>query len=134
MITVLANGCFDLLHAGHIAHLREAAAMGDRLVVALTADAFVAKGPGRPIQAWEDRAAVLEALRCVDQVVQSTSAYTAILKVRPTIFVKGIDYRHAEIEADREACRIVGAQIRFTTAPKRSTTEILKRARECVLR
>lgn len=107
--------------------------MGDRLVVALTSDAFVGKGPGRPIQKWEDRAAVLEALRYVDQVVESTSAYTAILKVRPTIFVKGIDYRHVEIEADREACRIVGAQLRFTTAPKRSTTEILKRVRECAL-
>lgn len=134
MVTVLANGCFDLLHAGHIAHLREAAGMGDRLVVALTADAFVGKGPGRPIQRWEDRAAVLGALRFVDQVVESTSAYTAILKVRPTIFVKGADYKIAEIEADREACRIVGAQIRFTTSPKKSTTEILKRVRECALR
>ena len=108
--------------------------MGDRLVVSLTADEFVCKGPGRPVQAWEDRAAVLAALRYVDQVVLSTSAYTAILKVRPTIFVKGIDYKFAEVEADREACRIVGAQMRFTTAPKRSTTEILMRARECALR
>lgn len=136
LVTVLANGCFDLLHAGHVEHLREARAMGHWLVVALTVDEAVGKGAGRPVQAWEDRAAVLGALRFVDQIVPSTDAASAIRRIRPRIFVKGADYAAAPPEADRLACEEVGAEFRFTTAPKRSTTETLRRlalaAREVV--
>ena len=97
IVSVLANGCFDLLHAGHVEHLREARAMGHWLVVALTVDEAVGKGPGRPVQTWEDRAAVLGALRFVDQIVPSTDAPSAIRKVRPRIFVKGADYAGADV-------------------------------------
>lgn len=127
IVSVLANGCFDLLHAGHVEHLREARAMGHWLVVALTVDEAVGKGPGRPVQTWEDRAAVLGALRFVDQVVPSTDAPSAIRRYRPRIFVKGADYAERVPEADRAACVEVGAEFRFTRAAKRSTTEILRR-------
>ena len=130
MKVVLANGCFDLLHAGHVAHLKEARAMGDRLIVALTADEHVNKGPGRPVWPWLVRCNALLELPCVDSVVISESAAEAILKVRPAIFVKGCDYSLCSLaEPDIHACAKVGAEIRFTTSGKRSTTEIIERMR-----
>lgn len=101
--------------------------MGHWLVVALTVDDAVGKGAGRPVQTWEDRAAVLSALRFVDQVIPSTDAASAIRRIRPRIFVKGADYAEAPPEADRLACEEVGAEFRFTRAAKRSTTETLRR-------
>ena len=129
MITVLANGCFDILHPGHLAHLREARAMGHRLIVALTADECVNKGKDRPFHKWVDRAALLRELRCVDAVIPTVSSVAAIRLVRPTIFVKGIDY----VKGDRftediaGACAEVGADLRFTRAPKQSIAETLRR-------
>lgn len=131
-MTVLANGCFDLLHVGHIRHLAAARAMGDRLVVALTVDAAVNKGPGRPINQWEERAEVLRALRFVDEVVPSASAFQAILAVRPRVFVKGIDYADSSaLDDDRAACRAVGAELRTTETPKTSSTELMRRIAKC---
>jgi rfaE bifunctional protein nucleotidyltransferase chain/domain len=132
VLTVLANGCFDLLHVGHVRHLIAARAMGDRLVVALTVDEAVRKGPGRPIVPWEDRAEMLLSLRCVDEVVPSESAFQAILAVRPRIFVKGIDYADSPaLDDDREACKTVGAELRLTDTPKNSSTELIKRIAKC---
>ena len=129
---VLANGCFDILHFGHILHLREARAMGTRLVVSLTVDEAVHKGTGRPLNKWLHRAGVLLELRCVDEVVPTDSAVNAIYEVKPHIFVKGIDYaggyRFTENIAD--ACQFVGAQIRYTTTPKMSATDLIKRTLE----
>lgn len=128
-IIVLANGVFDVLHLGHVRHLREAASMGDRLIVSLTTDEFVNKGPGRPLYPWGARAEVLMALRCVDRVVPTDSAINAILAVRPHVFVKGIDYagRDKWTEEIEVVCREVGAELRFTSSLKQSVTEIIKK-------
>lgn len=129
MITVMANGCFDLLHPGHVLHLKHAREMGDFLIVALTEDAHVNKGPGRPIYNWEQRAHLLRELRCVNSVVPSKSCTQSILRWRPDIFVKGCDYSMKTIgDGTYFACNLVGAKIRFTTTPKLSTTEAIRRA------
>jgi D-beta-D-heptose 7-phosphate kinase/D-beta-D-heptose 1-phosphate adenosyltransferase len=130
MSTVMVNGCFDLIHRGHIEHLRQAASFGDKLIVALTEDKFVNKGPGRPINAWADRAYVLQALRCVDYVYPTQNASAAIRLHKPHIFVKGIDYADggAWTEDVEKACRDAGAQLMFTTTPKKSATDIIRRA------
>lgn len=128
MRIILANGCFDLLHPGHVEHLREARAMGTSLVVGLTADEHVNK-PGRPIQSWDERAAMLKSLRCVTRVIKCKDAVHAIFLVQPHVFVKGADYQKVLPEEAR-ACDAIGAEIRFTKAVKRSTTELIKRIRE----
>lgn len=132
MKIVLANGCFDVLHVGHARHLREAKEMGDILIVSLTLDANVNKGPGRPVNAWEDRRELLMDLRCVHSVVPTATACDAIRAVRPDIFVKGIDYVGGKAFSENilTACREVGAEIRYTQSEKRSATEIIKRALE----
>jgi D-beta-D-heptose 7-phosphate kinase/D-beta-D-heptose 1-phosphate adenosyltransferase len=98
---VMTNGCFDLLHAGHVAYLEEAAALGDRLIVAVNDDASVArlKGEGRPVNGVEQRMAVLAGLAAVDWVVpfgEDTPA-RLIEAVRPEVLVKGGDYRPEDI-------------------------------------
>lgn len=103
--------------------------MGDFLIVSLTVDEHVNKGPGRPIYTWADRAALLRELRCVDQVERSKSAVNAILAWRPDIFVKGIDYAEggAWTEDVMAACKEVGAAIRFTSSPKMSASETIRK-------
>ena len=130
MIKVLANGCFDVLHHGHLEHLREARAMGDYLVVSLTEDAFVNKGEGRPINHWPERAEMLRELKCVDEVISTRNACEAIRSVRPTIFVKGIDYAGMDkfTEDVATACKEVGAELKFTTSAKKSASEIIRKA------
>ena len=128
MKIVLCNGCFDLLHVGHVRHLREAKAMGDYLVVALTLDEHVNKGPGRPIYKWCDRHDILAELDCVDAVFPSARAIDAIRAVRPHVFVKGIEYKNGDIWAEDivKVCEEVGCEIRFTKAEKlTSTTETI---------
>ncbi len=131
MRIVLANGCFDPLHAGHVAHLREARALGDYLVVALTADEAVGK-PSRPFYPWEHRAAILRELRCVGSVVKCWNAIDAIHSVKPNVFVKGIDYSSmaAFTENVMQACVEVGATLAITQTPKLSATEIVRKIRE----
>lgn len=132
MIKVLANGVFDLPHFGHLTHLREAASMGDRLIVALTVDGCVNK-PGRPILPWDQRAEILLEWRCVDEVIPTTDAVSAIRTVKPQIFVKGSDYADGDrfTEDVVAACKEVGAKLVFTQAPKESTTQLIERIK-CV--
>lgn len=104
---VFTNGCFDLLHRGHVHYLQEAAALGDRLIVGLNSDTSVirqGKGPGRPVNDQESRAAVLAALRCVDAVVifEEDTPLDLITAIRPDVLVKGGDWK---VE------RIVGADV-----------------------
>ena len=98
---VLTNGCFDLLHAGHVSLLTEAARLGDVLVVGLNTDASVRqlKGPDRPVRHWEDRSSLLAALACVDVVVplSESTAHELIREVRPDVYVKGGDYQRDEL-------------------------------------
>lgn len=133
MKTVLANGCFDVLHIGHVRHLEASKRMGDRLIVSLTLDAHVNKGPGLPIHTWAERAEVLRHLRCVDEVVPTTTDCEAIRTVKPDIFVKGIDYEDSPLlDAAREACLEVGALLVTTQTQKWSSRQILERLQVCV--
>ena len=98
---VATGGCFDLLHAGHVETLRAARALGDRLVVCLNSDASVRrlKGPGRPLVPETDRARVLLALECVDEVVvfDEDTPVEVLRRIRPDIWTKGGDYAGAEL-------------------------------------
>jgi len=79
---VLAHGCFDRLHPGHIKHLQEARKLGDRLGVSVTDDKFVRKGPGRPVFTTEQRVESLQALECVDEVIVSNVKVAALDTVK----------------------------------------------------
>ena len=98
---VFTNGCFDLIHPGHIFSLMEARALGDRLLVGLNSDESVRrlKGEGRPLIPELGRVAILGALRCVDAVTlfDEATPRDLILRVRPQLLVKGGDYRQDEI-------------------------------------
>lgn len=96
MITVFTNGCFDILHAGHIDYLEKSRALGSKLIVGINSDQSVKKlkGQSRPINNQEDRKKMLEALRCVDEVIifEEDSPYDLISRLRPNILTKGGDY------------------------------------------
>jgi D-beta-D-heptose 7-phosphate kinase/D-beta-D-heptose 1-phosphate adenosyltransferase len=111
---VFTNGCFDLLHPGHIRLLQKARSLGDRLIVGLNADASIRrlKGPSRPILSELDRAALLGALGCVDLVVlfEEDTPLTLIEAIRPDILVKGADYRIQEV-VGRELVERYGGKV-----------------------
>lgn len=130
MRLVLCSGVFDLLHAGHVAHLREARSMGDYLIVGLTVDEHVNKR-GRPIQTWEERAEMLRALRSVNAVYRCRNAVEVIMAWGPNIFVKGGDYADKGLlKEEIEACEFVGAEIRHTAYVPITTTDIVRRIKE----
>ena len=110
--------------------------MGDYLVVALTLDEHVNKGPGRPIYKWCDRHDILAELDCVDAVFPSARAIDAIRAVRPHVFVKGIEYKNGDIWAEDivKVCEEVGCEIRFTKAEKltRTTDTLAKIMNVCI--
>jgi rfaE bifunctional protein nucleotidyltransferase chain/domain len=115
---VLTNGCFDLLHAGHVRYLQAARALGEALVVALNGDdsVRVLKGPKRPINEERDRAEVLAALACVDFVTifQSPRVTDVITRIKPHFYAKGGDYTVDSLDADeRKALETAGAQIKI---------------------
>src|SRR5262249_46483957 len=95
---VQAHGTFDLLHIGHVRHLEVARALGDVLIVTLTADQFVNKGPGRPVFSEGLRAEMLANLQYVDWVAinPEADAVNAIMTIRPDVYVKGQDYENSE--------------------------------------
>ena len=131
---VFTNGCFDLLHAGHVRYLRQARALGDALVVALNSDASVRelKGPTRPVNTEEDRAEILMALECVDAVVkfEEPRVTKLIESIAPHIYTKGGDYTVDSLNPEEKAALDnVGAEIAILPlVPGRSTTATLKRA------
>ena len=124
---VFTNGCFDILHAGHVSVLEFARNKGDVLVIGLNSDASVKrlKGPTRPVNAQSDRALVLAALESVDAVCvfEEDTPYELIKQVRPDILVKGGDYKPMEI-VGRE---FAGKVVRFALLKGRSTTNIIKK-------
>lgn len=130
---VLTNGCFDLLHAGHIHFLEHAAQQGDALFVALNSDASVRalKGPRRPIQSERERAYALGALACVHTLVQfdQPRLVAEIRALRPDVYVKAGDYTIDSLDAgERSALQEAGTTIRFLPyLPGFSTTELIRR-------
>lgn len=135
---VFTNGCFDILHAGHVRYLQGARALGDALVVGLNGDDSVRslKGPSRPVNSQEDRAEVLAALACVDAVIifPEVRATRLIEALRPEVYAKGGDYAADSLNPEElAALRGCQAEIRFLPlVPGRSTTETLARAgRSC---
>lgn len=128
---VLANGGFDLIHAGHVRYLREAKRRGDILVVALNSDASLRrlKGPGRPILPQEERAEILAAFFDVDYVTifDEPDVGRILLLLRPDIHAKGSDYTQATVP-ERAVVRGYGGSIAITGGPKiRSTSEVIPR-------
>ena len=129
---VLTNGCFDLLHAGHVRYLKEARALSDALVVALNSDASVKKlkGEGRPVHTEADRAEILCALEAVDRVVvfEDERATHVIEELRPQVYAKGGDYTVESLNGDeRDALEKVGAEICILSlVPGRSTSQTLR--------
>ncbi|MBU3664558.1 MAG: adenylyltransferase/cytidyltransferase family protein [Chthoniobacterales bacterium] len=130
---VFTNGCFDILHAGHVRYLRQARALGDALAVGLNGDGSVRalKGEGRPINTEQDRAEVLSALRCVDYVVifEDKRATGLLRCVRPHVYAKGGDYTPDTLDAgERDALRESGARIEILPlVPGRSTSALLQK-------
>jgi D-glycero-beta-D-manno-heptose 1-phosphate adenylyltransferase len=113
---VVTNGCFDLLHVGHIRYLEAARKLGDALAVGINGDASVRllKGEGRPLNTERDRAEILAALRCVDFVAifPEMRATGFLLAARPAIYVKGGDYTPETLDAEESAVlRDIGAEI-----------------------
>jgi D-beta-D-heptose 7-phosphate kinase/D-beta-D-heptose 1-phosphate adenosyltransferase len=122
---VLANGCFDILHAGHLMYLEQASKMGDYLMVAVTRDAFVNKGPGRPVNTEQNRLMLIRGLRCVTGAFLCNDSLDALEVARPNIFVKGADYVGKIEQRHSDYCLEKGIEIRFTTTPIYSATKII---------
>jgi D-beta-D-heptose 7-phosphate kinase/D-beta-D-heptose 1-phosphate adenosyltransferase len=130
---VFTNGCFDILHRGHIAYLNRAKALGDVLIVGLNSDASVSrlKGPERPINSLDDRAQVLAALSAVDHIVpfDDDTPIDLIRIVKPDVFVKGGDYT---VESLPEAPTVAGMGGEVRILPyidDQSTSRIIERVR-----
>src|SRR6516162_9048132 len=119
---VQAHGTFDLLHLGHVRHLEAARRLGDVLVVTVTADRFVNKGPGRPVFGEVQRAEMLATLEYVDWVAvnEAPDAVSAIEAIQPRVYIKGQDYQNPQgdvtgkISKEREAVEACGGRIQFT--------------------
>jgi D-beta-D-heptose 7-phosphate kinase/D-beta-D-heptose 1-phosphate adenosyltransferase len=131
---VFTNGCFDVLHRGHVNYLNEAKRLGDVLVVAINSDESVArlKGAGRPVNGIADRAAVLAGLSCVDHltVFDEDTPAALLARLRPEIYAKGGDHR-AELLTEAEVVAEYGGSVRILSyLPDRSTSGLIDRIRE----
>jgi D-glycero-beta-D-manno-heptose 1-phosphate adenylyltransferase len=131
---VFSNGCFDLVHKGHIDYLNRAADLGDVLVMGLNTDASVSKlkGPHRPIQDEQSRLTIIAALQCVNAVVlfDEETPYELIKLVQPDVLVKGSDYKPENI-VGYEIVIAKGGQVKtIDYLPGFSTSEIEKRIKE----
>jgi rfaE bifunctional protein nucleotidyltransferase chain/domain len=128
---VFTNGCFDLIHVGHIRYLREARLLGDALVVAVNSDASVRaiKGPSRPLQPEAERAEILASLECVDYVTifSDETPHAVIAALLPDVLVKGSDWPIEKI-VGREIVEAHGGRVmNIPIVEGRSTTEILNK-------
>lgn len=133
---VFTNGCFDILHAGHVRYLSAARDLGDCLIVGLNSDTSVQmlKGPSRPINHQEDRAEVLAGLQAVDCIVffEEKTAESLIAAIKPDIYVKGGDYNIADIP-EVEIVNQYGGRIQILPeVPGRSSTNVIRKLdQEC---
>jgi len=131
---VLCHGCFDLMHFGHIKHLQAAKKMGDVLVVTITPDCYIKRGPGRPVFNEKQRADSIAALDCADYVAinQWPTAEETLKTIRPDLYVKGSDFESVKSDAtgrlDREASVVksIGGKLIFTDEEIFSSTKLLK--------
>ena len=130
---VFTNGCFDLLHPGHVAYLENARKQGDVLVVALNSDESVSKlkGSGRPLNPLSDRMQVIAALESVDYVTwfEQDTPLELILKLRPNVLVKGGDWRPEQIVGAREVLSWGGKVRALRYIEGKSTTRLVEKAR-----
>jgi len=131
---VFTNGCFDILHAGHVTYLEQARAQGDRLIVAVNDDASVTrlKGPGRPINSVDRRMAVLAGLGAVDWVIpfSENTPERLLEQVRPDVLVKGGDYKSVEEVVGAQIVQGYGGEVRILgLVENSSTTAIVERIR-----
>ena len=128
---VMTNGCFDLLHPGHVASLEEARKQGDCLLVAVNSDRSVRqiKGPGRPVVDEQGRAEMLAALACTDYVVVFDEASVAGLveRVGPDVLVKADHYTTEQVVGHESVLRRGGHVVSVPTKPRYSTTDLIER-------
>ena len=128
------NGCFDLIHSGHLFSLEKAAEAADELVVALNSDESVRglKGPGRPILPAADRAALIAALRPVSLVTifSEPTPLETILQIRADVLVKGSEYEEADIVGGREVLSWGGRIVRVPMVEGKSTSQIIATIRQ----
>lgn len=129
---VHCHGCFDLMHPGHIKYFQAAKKMGDILVVTVSPDRYVDKGPGRPVYNQELRAESIAALECVDYVAINKwqTAEETLRLLRPDIYVKGQEFENLEdetgkIQKEYDVVKEIGAEIRFTQEIVFSSTKLL---------
>jgi rfaE bifunctional protein nucleotidyltransferase chain/domain len=129
---VFTNGCFDILHTGHVRYLAAAKRLGDILVVGLNGDDSVRelKGPGRPLNSALDRAEVMTALAAVDYVIifEEKRVDKLLRQVRPAVYAKGGDYTVASLDADElSALQEIGAKIEILPlVPGKSTSKLVE--------
>ena len=128
---VFTNGCFDILHAGHVRYLNAAKALGDVLIVGLNSDESVRrlKGEGRPVNPAADRAEVLAGLRAVDHVVVfgEATAEELVRQLKPDIYVKGGDYSLETLPEAKIVTGYGGKTILIPMVEGRSTTNVIRR-------
>lgn len=128
---VFTNGCFDLLHVGHVRYLQEARALGDMLVVGLNSDKSVSdiKGPDRPVQTEQDRAEIMAALGCVDAVTifGELTPLELIQAIQPNILVKGGDWSVDKIVGADVVIKAGGEVKSLPFHPGRSTSKIIEK-------
>ena len=129
---VHCHGCFDLMHPGHIKYFQAAKMMGDVLLVTISPDRFVDKGPDRPVFNEDLRAESIAALECVDYLAINKwpTAEETLRLIRPDIYVKGQEFENMEdktgkIQKEVEVIKEIGAEIRFTHEIVFSSTELL---------
>jgi len=131
---VHCHGCFDLMHPGHIKYLQAAKRMGDVLLVTLTPDKFVDKGPDRPVFSQDLRAESIAALECVDfvSINQWPTAEETIRALKPHYYVKGQEFenlkdRTGKIQKEYKVLKEIGAEMRFTHEIVFSSTKLLNK-------
>ena len=130
---VHCHGCFDLIHPGHIKYFQASKEMGDILVVTVTPDVYVDKGPGRPVFNESLRVDSIAALECVDYVAINKwpTAEKTLLLLRPDIYVKGqefenLDDKTGKLQKEYEVIKEIGAELRFTHEIVFSSSKLLK--------
>ena len=128
---VFTNGCFDILHAGHVRYLNAAGELGDILIIGLNSDSSVSalKGPTRPVNIEDDRAEVIAGLEAVDHIVifNDATAERLVALIKPDIYVKGGDYTVDKLPEAQVAAAYGGKTVLIPEVPGRSSSNIIKK-------